>query len=69
MKEKYFNQSGEIAFRLWMFANAIEALKKTPNQEKADNLKGKITAFSVVVNKDGSAENQQDIKAMLADLT
>ena len=68
MKNKYFNATGEIAFRLWMFANAVEALKKTPNSEKAANLKGKMTAFSAVVKEKGSKENYEDITALINEL-
>lgn len=68
MKEKYFNASGEIAFRLWMFANAVEALKANPNKEKAKNLKSKMENFSAVVAAKGSSENAKDLKALIAEL-
>ena len=68
MKEKYFKATGEIAFRLWMFANAVEALKANPNQEKAQNLKAKMETFSSVVAEKGTLENLDDIKALIAEL-
>lgn len=68
MKEKYFNATGEIAFRLWMFANAVEVLKATPNEEKAKNLKSKMEAFSNVITEKGTAENLNDIKALINEL-
>ena len=68
MKEKYFNATGEIAFRLWMFANAVEVLKANPNQEKAENLKSKMENFSSVVAEKGTPENLNDIKALIAEL-
>lgn len=68
MKEKYFNLNGEIAFRMWMFANAVEALKAAPNAEKAENLKAKMVAFSAVVAEKGTPENMKDIVALIAEL-
>ena len=68
MKEKYFNATGEIAFRLWMFANAVEALKATPNEEKAKNLKSKMETFSAVIAEKGTPENLTDIKALINEL-
>jgi hypothetical protein len=68
MNKKYFNATGEIAFRLWMFANAVEVLKATPNEEKAKNLKSKMEAFSDVVAEKGTAENLNDIKALINEL-
>ncbi|MBQ8671566.1 MAG: hypothetical protein IJ525_03485 [Alphaproteobacteria bacterium] len=68
MSQKYFNLTGEIAFRLWMFSNAVEVLKKTPNPEKAQNLKTKMEAFSAVIAEKGSFENLQDIKELIDEL-
>lgn len=68
MNKKYFNATGEIAFRLWMFANAVEVLKATPNEEKAKNLKSKMEAFSDVIAEKGTAENLNDIKALINEL-
>ena len=68
MNKKYFNATGEIAFRLWMFANAVEVLKATPNEEKAKNLKSKMEAFSDVIAEKGNAENLNDIKALINEL-
>jgi len=68
MNKKYFNATGEIAFRLWMFADAVEVLKATPNEEKAKNLKSKMEAFSDVIAEKGTAENLNDIKALINEL-
>ena len=68
MSQKYFNLTGAIAFRLWMFSNAVEVLKKTPNPEKAQNLKTKMEAFSAVIAEKGSFENLQDIKELIDEL-
>ena len=68
MSNKYFNATGEIAFRLWMFANAVEVLKATPNEEKAKNLKLKMEVFSEVIAKEGTPENLNDIKALINEL-
>ena len=70
MKEKYFVSTGEISFRLWMFANALDELKKFPNQEKAQNLRGKISAFveSPLVAKQGSNENKEDLATLLLEI-
>lgn len=68
MVKKYFNRTGEIAFRLWMFANAVEFLKANPNEEKAENLKSKMAAFSAVVAEKGTPENKADIEALIAEL-
>lgn len=68
MKKKYFNATGEIAFRLWMFANAVEALKATPNEEKARHLKSKMETFSAVITEKGTPENQKDIKELISEL-
>ena len=68
MKEKYFKATGEIAFRLWMFANAVEALKATPNEEKANNLKSKMAAFSEIIANEGTPENLSDIKELISKL-
>ena len=68
MNKKYFNATGEIAFRLWMFTNAVEALKATPNEEKAKNLKSKMEAFSSVIAEKGTAENLNDIKELISEL-
>ncbi len=68
MVKKYFNKSGEIAFRLWMFATAVEVLKVTPNEEKAANLKSKMRAFSAVIAEKGTPENKADIEALIAEL-
>ena len=68
MSNKYFNATGEIAFRLWMFANAVEVLKATPNEEKAKNLKSKMETFSSVIAEKGTAENLNDIKELISEL-
>ena len=68
MVKKYFNATGEIAFRLWMFASAVEVLKATPNQEKAQNLKSKMESFSSVIAEKCTAENLNDIKALINEL-
>ena len=68
MKQKYFNATGEIAFRLWMFSNAVEVLKATPNEEKAKKLKAKMEAFSSVIAEEGTPENLTDIKALINEL-
>jgi len=68
MKEKYFISTGEIAFRLWLFASAVEVLKARPNQEKAQNLKSKMESFSSFVAEKGTPENLDDIKALIAEL-
>ena len=68
MNKKYFNATGEIAFRLWMFSTAVEVLKATPNEEKAQNLKSKMEAFSSVIAEKGTSENLNDIKALINEL-
>lgn len=65
MNKKYFNATGEIAFRLWMFGNAVEVLEKTPNEEKSKNLKSKMEAFSEVIAEKGTPENLKDIKELI----
>ncbi|MCQ2740750.1 MAG: hypothetical protein MJ210_01345 [Alphaproteobacteria bacterium] len=65
MKNKYFNATGEISFRLWMFSTAVEALQATPNEEKATNLKGKMIAFSSVIQQNGTEENLKDIEELI----
>lgn len=45
MNKKYLNVSGEIAFRIWMFANAIDSLKKGYNREKKELVLEKAKAF------------------------
>ncbi len=71
MKTKYFNETGEIAFRIWMFANALETLTETPNIEKAGKLYGKITAFqaSPIMLNEGSPEQRDDLKVIAEKLT
>ena len=68
MKTKYFNQTGEIAFRLWMFANAVEELQKTPNAEKAENLKSKMLSFSGIVKKKKQMEAFEDLRKLIKSL-
>jgi len=68
MVEKYFNEKGEIAFRLWSFAMTVGFLKSNPNEEKAQNLKSKMEAFSEVIAKEGTPENLNDIKALINEL-
>ena len=68
IQDKYATTSGEIAFRLWMFANAVEVLKASPNQEKAQNLKSKMENFSSFVVEKGTPENLNDIKTLIAEL-
>ena len=68
MKEKYFHLKGEIAFRMWMFANAVEALKETPNKEKAKNLRAKMIRFTSVIADSGTFENIKDIETLIAAL-
>ena len=68
MKNNYFNATGEIAFRMWMFSNAVEALKANPNPEKAENLKGKMKSFSKIISEKGTAENMSDIEALIKEL-
>jgi hypothetical protein len=68
MVEKYFNEKGEIAFRLWSFAMTVEFLKANPNEEKAQNLKSKMEAFSKVIAEQGTAENLNDVKALINEL-
>ena len=68
MNQKYFQKTGEIAFRMWMFSNAVEVLKANPNAEKAANLKSKMTAFSAVIAEKGTPENKADIEALIAEL-
>ena len=46
MKQKFFKAKGEIAFRIWMFLLGLEEFKRYQNQEKINNLLGKVTAFS-----------------------
>ena len=65
---KYFHVSGEIAFRLWMFANAVEELKRTPNQEKANNLRSKMKAFSKIIGEEGTETEKEDIEALIEEL-
>ena len=68
MKTKYFNQTGEIAFRLWMFANAVEELHKTPNAEKAENLRSKMLSFSGIVKKKKQMEAFEDLRKLIKSL-
>lgn len=68
MIKKYFNATGEIAFRMWIFANAVKVLEATPNEEKARNLKSKMEAFSVVIAEKGTPENKADLEALIAGL-
>ncbi len=65
---KFFNEKGEIAFRLWMFSNAVEVLRVYPNQEKASNLKSKMESFSEVIKEKGTPENLKDIKELIDEL-
>ncbi len=70
MKQKYFNMTGEIAFRLWMFSNAYEVLKSHPNKEKAENLHGKVSAFanSPLVEEKALTEQRQDLLQLTEEL-
>lgn len=68
MIKKYFNATGEIAFRMWIFANAVKVLEATPNEEKARNLKSKMEAFSAVIAEKGTPENKADLEALIAGL-
>lgn len=70
MKQKYFKSSGEISFRLWMFSTALCELKKSPNPEKAQNLKGKVTAFaaSPLVAQQGTPEQKEDLATLIIEL-
>lgn len=64
--EKYFETTGEIAFRLWMFANAVKLLKATNNQEKFGNLRAKMESFATTIAAEGTPENLQDIRNLMA---
>jgi len=68
MVKKYFNEKGEIAFRLWSFAMTVEFLKANPNEEKAQNLKSKMEAYLNVIAEKGNAENLNDIKALINEI-
>lgn len=47
MKQKYYKAIGETAFRLWIFASALEELEKNPkNLEKVGNLLDKVSKFA-----------------------
>ncbi len=65
VKEKYLNETGEIAFRLWMFANAIDALSYNPNYEKAMHLKEKMSAFLSVVEQKGTKADKDVMAALI----
>lgn len=45
MTKKYYYCDGEIAFRMWMFANALTTLERTPNLGKVTILLAKVSAF------------------------
>ena len=65
---KFFNEKGEIAFRLRMFSNDVDVLRVHPNQEKASNLKSKMEAFAEVIKEKGTPENLKDIKELIDEL-
>ena len=71
MVEKYFNKEGMIAFRLWMFALGLNALKQTPNKEKAAALCDRVVEFSesAWVSAKGTKEEKADIQSLIDDLT
>lgn len=46
MTTKYYYCDGEIAFRMWMFANALSTLERTPNLGKVTILLAKVNAFA-----------------------
>ena len=71
MKEKFFNQTGEAAFRIWMFSLAVEYLKKHPgNAEKVANLSEKVKTFASGnwVKFNATAEEKDNLQQILADL-
>jgi len=71
MEEKYFKKEGLIAFRLWMFSLATDALKKNPNKEKAITLREQVVEFSesAWVSARGTKEERADLQSFIDDLT
>ena len=71
MKQKFFNQTGETAFRLWIFSLALEDLKKQPkNAEKLSNLLNKVSTFARGnwVKFNASEEEKEALKSIVAEL-
>lgn len=71
LKEKYFTKEGPIAFKLWVFAVAVEELSKGMNKSKAISLRERIIEFSesAWLTSRGTKEEKQDIQQMIDDLT
>ena len=71
MKQKYFSATGETAFRLWMFSQAAEELKKQPNKEKLANLLSKVKTFAIGnwVKFNATAEEKADLDRLVEELT
>ena len=72
MTTKYYNRDGEIAFRMWMFANAMTTLERMPNLGKVTILLAKVSAFgnSDLFKTQATPEEKADLetirKALLA---
>ena len=72
MTTKYYNRGGEIAFRMWMFANALTILERMPNLGKVTLLLSKVNAFggSDLFKTQATPEEKADLeeirKALMA---
>jgi hypothetical protein len=68
MKKKYYEKEGELAYRMWLFACAVEEIKKTPNPEKKALLRAKLTSFSAVAGETGGIEMLSDVHELIKEL-
>ena len=68
--EKYFNREGTIAFKLWLYSIAIEALKKEPNLERVRFLHWEISQYlqSHWVRKKATEEERGDLQSIMAEI-
>lgn len=74
---EYLRKEGEIAFRLWLFTEAVQALKKAqteegvPCYEKVDKLYDKVVSFSDSswMEVKSTPKEREDLQKLIDELT
>lgn len=71
LKEKYFEREGYTAFKLWIFALALENLSKNANKSKAASLREKIIEFSesAWMSARGTTDEKKDLQQIIDEIT
>ena len=71
LREKYFKRDGYTAYRLWLFAVALEELSQENNRAKAGSLKDQVIEFfdSAWMSVRGTAEEKEDMQKIIDELT